>query len=168
MGFGKDNKGVIIREKPTITLGTLNAATAIKQTSGGVAGSMGEDFRLIKTEVFIYVEGANVDEGPITVGIADENLTVAEIAECLATEGPKDRNENAESEQSHRPVWELVVIENDSAERGGVHQPIEKVLRWTFSAAEGWCWFAYNDSGAQLAGGTIVRIRAKHFGVWLS
>lgn len=168
MGFGKDGKGAIIRENLQIALSTLADATAIKATSGGLSGDMQEDFRIIKSEIFVYVEGHTQTEGPITIGICDAELSVTEIAECLDLNGPVDRNDHLNAERVMRPVFELCQIGELSLEIPNNNLPIEKTLRWTFPAAEGWDWFAYNDSGAALTTGTIVRIRAKHFGVWVT
>lgn len=168
MGFGKDGKGQILRENCAIALSTLADATAIKATSGGLAGNMQEDFRIIKSEIFVYVEGHTVGEGLITIGLADNELSVAEIAECLDVNGPVDRNDHLNAERVMRPVFEVCQIGETTMEIPNEGLPLEKTFRWTFPAAEGWCWFAYNDSGAALTTGTIVRIRVKHYGVWLT
>lgn len=167
MGFGKDGKGVIIRENTSITLGTLANGAAIKATGGQLA--ITEDFRIIKTEYLISFEGKTADENIITIGLADNELSVTEIAECLAVDGPLDRNDHLKNEQVMRPVWELAQL---GAGTNGVIPdtglPGERNLRWTFSDTDGWTWFAYNESGAALTTGTVVRIRAKHFGVWVT
>lgn len=169
MGFGKDGKGAIIMENAQIALSTLADATAIKQTSGGIGGNLQEDFRILKTEYSVFVEGGTQGEGPITIGLADNELSVAEIAECLDLNGPVDRNDRDGNEKATRPVWELVSLNAGDVDNfSDIVQRMEKKFRWTFSDAEGWTWFAYNDSGGTLTTGVIVRIRAKHFGVWVT
>lgn len=168
MGFGKDGKGAIIYENAQIALSTLADAAAIKQTSGGIGGNLGEDFRILKTEYSVFVEGFTNDEGPITFGIADNELSVTEIAETLNLLGPLARNDRDGQEKSERAVFEYGQVMANSSVQGGVEPRHEKTPRWTFSDTDGWTWFAYNDSGAALTTGTILRIRAKHFGVWVT
>ncbi len=49
MGFGKDGKGVIIRDDPTEALGTLGAKDVIVVVTGKT--QITTHFRMIKTEV---------------------------------------------------------------------------------------------------------------------
>lgn len=163
MGFGRDGKGVIIREDVDITLGTLAQNTAIKATSGGLGGAMDEDFRMIKSEFNAAFEmQAAGDE--FYIGIADNELTVAEIAECLAVNGPIAMNDNLGRERAERPVWLLGIFSNNSKNQHLL--PVEFKLRWTFSNDEGWTWFAFNPAADALTTGAIVNIHAKHYGVW--
>lgn len=170
MGFGKDGKGVILRESQTITLGTLASSTAIKAASNL---AVTEDFRIIKSEILVSFRAMQPDESPIILGLADNELSVAEIGECLLVDGPVDRNDRQKEEEATRPVWEICqntpqvfAGPSDNAPNNGL--PIEKTFRWTFSNDEGWCWFAWNASGAALDGGGSIVIHAKHFGVWVS
>ncbi len=167
MGFGKDGKGVIVREQHSIGLSTLAGQTALKF---GTQIAIGEDFRIIKTEFTLHYEGHTLGEGPLTVGIADNELSVADIGETLILDGPTDRNDNSGNEQAMRPVWELAQVSGETAS-GRVPSSglwAEKTLRWTFSNPEGWTWYAWNGSGTPLAGGMNVIVRAKHFGVWVT
>lgn len=169
MGFGKDGDGAIIYENVQIALSTLADSAAIKQTSGGVGSSLEEDFRVFKTEYDIHIEGG-ADEDFVTIGICDNELSVTEIAETLNLNGPVDRNDRDSVEKSERAVFEF------GHKRGAGDDGEKFVPRmshswgkgWTFSDTDGWAWFAYNDSGAALPTGTIIRIRAKHFGKWLT
>lgn len=167
MGFGKDGKGAILRENQVITLSTLANGTAIKAAS---QLAIAEDFRIIKSEYFMSYEGFTQGEGPVYIGIADNELSVAEIAECVGAEGPLDRNDNLATERANRPVWLLAQLTVDKA-YGTLTpdgMPYEKVLRWTFSNADGWTFFAINKSGSALTTGTVIYVHAKHFGVWVT
>lgn len=166
-GFGKDGKGVILNERAVITLGALGSSVTKKSDS---QLTFGEDFRLIKSEYWVAYEGLTAGETPIIIGIADNELSVTEIAECLAA-APVDRNDNLGNEQAHRPVFPFAVIpDHNDGIRGALNngKAIEKTLRWTFSDTEGFTLFAHNDTGATLTTGGIIRIRAKHYGVWVT
>ncbi len=165
MGFGKDGKGAIIYEKNIITLGALANATT-KKADGQIA--LTEDFRLIKSEIMVVAQGVAAGDAPLCFGIADNELTEAEIAEVMEQSGPVDKNDNLRSERAMRPVWPLMYLgDGDEADvpQDGIY---EKVLRWTFSDADGWVFFIHNDTGGALTTGAVVRFRAKHFGVWVT
>ncbi len=169
MGFGKDGKGVIVRETQTITVGGLTSGTTIK---GGTL-TLSEDFRILKTEYLITQIGnwgAIGDE--VVIGIADNELSVGEISECISIDGPLDRNDNVGHERSMRPVWLLLDLKGDSTttvkEPPNDGQMMTFNLRWTFSDPEGWTWFAFNPLAGSLTAGAVFNIIAKHYGVWVT
>ncbi len=168
MGFGKDGKGVILREVASITLGTLASEAAIKSTSNI---ALQEDFRLIKTEFLAVATGMTSGE-QIMIGIADRELSAAELAQSIVVNGPVDRNDHVANEQAHRPSWLLATFTEGGVGsdadvlNGGL--PVEKTLRWTFSDTEGFNFFGFNPTSATLTTGAVIRIIAKHFGVWVT
>lgn len=165
MGFGKDGKGAILREEGVITLGTLAANASIKSAS---QLAIQDDFRILKTEVFVAAEGFATDEYMVMVGIADNELDVTEIAETMDLSGPLDRNDHDGSEKVMRPVWDIVQVGQDPGhEIPNNGLPIKFNLKWTFRNPEGWTFFAFNNSGSQLTTGGVIRYRAKHYGVWV-
>lgn len=169
MGFGKDGKGVIIREIVDITVGALADNSCIKQTAGGLGSDLNEDFRLIKTEYYIHANGWQAGEGPVYVGVANNELTTTEIAESLTISGPQDRSDRLNEEKATRATWLFGSINASDAYRTPEGTPPqEKSLRWTFTAGDGWTWFAHNNSGGTLTTGLVIRIIAKHFGVWVT
>lgn len=176
MGFGKDGKGVIIREQTQIALATLAVNTAIKAT----ALVMAEDFRMLKSEVFAVVDGITDTEGEgLLIGLADNELSVAEIGECIGINGPLHGNDRVKQEKAERAVWLIgqSLISHKSGTTGVFHgkggQHIEVKPRWTFGKGDldgsgsGWCWFVYNGSDAQLSTGATVKFKAKSYGVWV-
>lgn len=164
MGFGKDHKGVIIRDEATITLGTLAQNVAVAQAS---PIALTEDFRLVKlAELVINADNFATAGDFVDIGIASGELTVAEIGEALNLSGPLDRNDRLGEERASRPVWILATIGAGSdLPNDGV--PMEKTIRWTFSNPEGFQFFAYNRGPALTTGG-IIRLGFKAFGVWVS
>lgn len=172
-GFGKDGKGVIIRETRSQALGTLaNAAVILLGTKLAIV----EDFRMIKSEILLTISGTQADEKPILVGIANGNLSVGEIAEALAVDGPLGPTEAIEGERVMRGVWIIGSTHGESAadsdftwndKKGGTTHVLSIPTAWTFSNADGWNFWIMNDSGAILTTGADVRLRAKHFGVWV-
>ncbi len=169
MGFGKDGKGVIIRERTTISLGTLASNTVVKQDAPLV---LGEDFRMIKSEIFAALEGATAaaGDGPIVVGLANDELTVAEIAEAIQVDGPLDRNDRVAEEQAMRAVFPLFQLEfaEQTAKNSWRYLPFENTIRWTFSNPEGWTLWAVNMGSSALATGGVIQLLNKFYGVWVT
>ncbi len=170
MGFGKDGKGVIITEVRQQALGTLGNVTAITIATPLV---MAEDFRMIKTEFSALVTALTGGEGNgLMVGIANGELSVTEIAEAIAANGPLNRNDRGRDERVMRFVKLLGAIDevgqtSHAFKNEGGGPMIEETIRWTFSNPEGWQWFIWNH-GTALTTGSSVRLRAKNYGVWLS
>lgn len=167
MGFGKDNKGQILINGDIISLGTLADRTALKQDN---PRTFAEDFRLIKIEGFVsYQKKAAAENfGPIYFGVCSNELTVAEIKECLDVDGPIDRDDRSNEEKATRPVWLLAQFGPSEDEGAFLHATIDKTIRWTFCQTEGHCYFAFNHSGAALNTADIIRFQVKEFGVWVT
>ncbi len=172
MGFGKNGTGAIIKERTSVALGTLAQNVAIKVDGAPVL--LSEDFRLLKSEVFCEVKGLTSGEGAgLLLGIADDELSVAEIAEAINMSGPVDRNDNVNNERAMRPVWLISALDELGGSTVGRYHGsqggpmIEWKKRWTFSNPEGWIFFLWNEDVALTTGAT-VRVVATHYGVWLS
>ncbi len=175
MGFGKDGKGAIITHADIITLSTLATNTALKQDA---PLAITEDFRLIKMEIAAWLANGTVGEGPIHLYLVNDELTVAEIAECILNAGPLDRNDRVAQERAERAVFLVGTFGNAQGASDAVDDPlrgadgqegvVNKTIRWTFSDPEGWSLVAFNQSGGTLTTGGVVRMVCKFFGVWVT
>ncbi|CAN8138849.1 hypothetical protein THIOSC15_1170001 [uncultured Thiomicrorhabdus sp.] len=164
-GFGKDGRGSITYENLQQALGTLGNRTAITiDTSRSSHNDLGDDFRIIKMEVTAAWNGWTAGEGPVLIGLASGELTVAEIAECLES-APSDRNSHDAMASAHWPVWPLGFV---NGYNGETRITVEKTIRWTFSDPEAFQFFAYNMDAGSLTTGSSVTILAKIFGVWVT
>jgi len=173
MGFGKDNKGAIIRE--TIqdeALAGLSAHDAVKFAGPVIT----EDFRLLKTEVVAMVNALTQGQGEgMIFGIANGELTAAEIEEAIEANGPLDRNDRQGQERSERNVKILGVsrLDGTSTQTEKQFENVDGGLimvskhRWTYSNPEGWAWFIYNPGGTLTTGSTL-QLSATHYGVWVT
>ncbi len=171
MGFGKDGKGVIIRESRNQTIGTLGAGVALIV---GTKLATLERFRIIKAELIASVFGATAgDQNAMFVGLADGDLTVAEIEAAIEANGPLGPNDRITMAIAERPAWWFGVTEQEPnadprAFKGRNGSPVmEETIRWTFARTKSWNWFVYNMGEAPTTGAT-VRIRSKLFGVWVT
>lgn len=170
MGFGKDGKGVIIREIVTLTAGALGVGAAVKHTGGATLETT--PFRILKTEYFVTIQGNFGAEGDeVIVGMCDGELSTTEIANCLGANGPGDRNNHAAHNNAMLPVWTLSQHKEAHDAATSYHAgDVGKITfnpKWTFGATEGWSFFAYNPLAGSLTSGLVLRIHAKHYGVWV-
>ncbi len=170
MGFGKDGKGAMIREIQSVALGTLANVTALKLSTI----TLGEDFRILKSEILAKVGGLTAGEGDdLLFGICNAELTVAEISEAIVVDGPTNRNDRDGQEKAERNVKILsssdqVLSAVDRAFLGENGGPmIISKHRWTYSDPEGWAFFVFNNGSALQTGATAVAI-ATHYGVWVT
>ncbi len=169
MGFGKDGKGAIIRERITLTAGNLAAAGVVKHTSGL---TLGEDFRILKIKYHLTLQGNFGALGDqVIVGFANGELSTSEISNCINTDGPNDSNDRLNTEQAERAAWlwhqivgSSTTVPNAALEDGRV---LEQTPRWTFSNPEGWAWFLYNPLGGALTSGLVISVNATYYGVWV-
>ncbi len=169
MGFGKDGKGVIIREARSQAIGTLAAQTALLI---GTKLATLERFRQIKLELVASITG--VTSGELTgllIGVCDGDLTVAELETSIEINGPLGPNDIETRDTAERPWWFLGAIDRETGteaifenETGG--HIMEKVIRWTYARTKSWNYFLYNMGAAPTTGATVL-IRAKSFGVWV-
>ncbi len=171
MGFGKDGKGVIIKQSVSQALGALGANAGILI---GTKPAILERFRMIKTELFAALTGLTGGEGNnILIGLADGDLSLAEIEEAIEQTlplGPNDAVGEAVAERFVKwlgatPVVHATATEKLFTNEKGGHMMSETV-RWTYARTKSWNYFVYN-LGAALTTGASCTIRAKQFGVWV-
>ncbi len=130
---------------------------------------------MLKTELFCLLTGVTPGEMEgMLIGLADGDLTIAEIEEAIEANGPLGPNDVVLSEQSMRPVWLLGGVQAQAASQSEVTMSNEtgglKIVakpRWTFARTKSWNWFLYNIGAAPLTG-AVAKVFAKSFGVWVT
>ncbi len=172
MGFGKDHRGVILRNTIAQALGTLAQNIAVS------AGSIGinEDFRLLKTLAVAGLTGLTAGQGnTLMLGIANGELSIAEISECLAANGPTGPSDRNRIERAERQVHIVGVLErNDPADTVGSFRDVNSgapmitdKFPWTYTDQDSWQWFVFNPSAAGVTTGASLHLVATHYGVWV-
>ncbi len=176
MGFGKDNKGAIVKEKTSITLGALAADDAAGNDS---AVLLDMDFRILRSDITAVLRGMTSLEGVgLILYMTEGDLTVSEAEVNIEQNGPVRLGQQIEEELASRWVRRVGVTlppTVNETERiftnkygGGL---LEMNPRWTFRRARtdtegGWNWVVYN-SGVVLTTGATVDLIATHYGVWV-
>ncbi len=171
MGFGKDGKGVMIREDTTHTLGTLAAATGILVTNGGMIDALQEDFRILKTEGSSAIQGLTAGEGGLSLYMINGELSLAEAEAAIELNGPQDRNDRVSQEFAGRWVRFVgVYVPTGNGAQASLHGTgsMDFKPRWTFSDPEAWNWMVYSNNAGPITTGAIVRQKLTHFGVWVT
>ncbi len=170
MGFGKDSKGVIIRELKSQALGALSSSTGI--IVGSPLATL-ERFRMLKAEIVATIVGLTGGEGSgLALYLVDGNFTLAEFEAAIENSGPVGPNESEEEEVSERfNVWagmtdyEIATESVFHNEMGGTLLAVKP--RWTFARSKSWNWILYNH-GVALTTGATVKLNCKDFGIWVT
>ncbi len=177
MGFGKDGKGAILREKTQITLGALAADDVVLATS---ALSLDGDFRILKSEIIATARGMTSLEGQgLSLYMTNGDLTAVQIEATLEQNGPQAENDRDRMEIAERWVRRVGALGGPTVneteriflnENGGPLLSINP--RWTFvrrrtAADGGWNWAVYNN-GVILTTGATVNLLITHYGVWVT
>ncbi len=170
MGFGKDGKGVIIRDNRTQALTTLDVDKAL------IIGSnlaVLERYRMIKVELYATIRGLTTGEGTgLLIGIADGDLTTSEIEVAIELNGPFGPNDSVNIAIADRFTKLMGAVDRETGTEAifendeGGHM-MSETIRWTFARTKGWSYFVYN-MGGQFTTGATVDLRAKSFGVWVT
>lgn len=146
----------------TTTLAALASETVIKT----VIINLAQEAWLHSADLTWTVRGATGGEGPVMFGLADDNLTVAEIAEAIGA-APTSQSDRIQLERASRPV--RVVGNFPFAAADEVHADGRKVrtkIKWMQAAAIDPCMWVQNKSGATLTTGAIVRVTGNLYGTW--
>ncbi len=174
MPFGKDNKGVILRESRSQALGALGAQTGIFV---GTKLNIADDYRMLKLELLATLEDVTPDEAQLLcLYLVDGDLSLAEAELGIETDGPLDRNDSISHAITERYVQLIGVITETPATAGDdirFRDPrtngglCEAKPRWSFGAVASWNYMVYNHGLTPQISGATIAVDAKSFGVWI-
>ncbi len=106
-------------------------------------------------------------EGPIIVGIAHGDYTVAEVQENLGLTGMEDPNDMVAKEQGYRKVrsaGDFSGLNTDEVLNDG--KPIRTTGKFMITTGGTLQFWAWNRSGATLTTGSAISIAGKLYGRW--
>ncbi len=111
---------------------------------------------MISAKAVWSITGLTGGDGPVVVGYAYGDYTVAEIKEAIEASSAIDLGDKVAQERAKR----MVRVVGSFSESGGSAlndgKPITTKLNWRFNASKACNIFAYNDGGALLTTGAIV------------
>lgn len=146
-----------------LTLSTLADATLLSQV---LVGTLAEDLWAIAAHLTWAIRGQTVGEGPLFVGVADGDLTDAEIEEKieLVYVDPADRIAVERAGRAVRNAGAFPSIAIDEVIQDG------KVIKTKMNFMEGngktIKFWVYNRSGAALTGGALIQVFGYVYGNW--
>lgn len=148
-----------------MALSTLASDALLKLTLTGLS----QDFYCQSVDTLWALRNANVNEGPITVGYTNGDLSVTEVVESLDS-NPTSQSDIIAIERARRPV--RYAGQFQGAEIAGNDQFLNdgRMMRTKLAIMlnegvelEAW---ARNESGSDLTGSSMLECRGKIYGYW--
>ncbi len=140
-----------VRLTPTLPLGALATVTAITiATTGNADGA----YRCVSIKGTWIMKELTTDEGPVIVGFAHSDYTVAEIKEAIEASASISVGNKVEQERANRLVRQVGIFMENGALNDG--EPISTKLNWLIPIGKEVNVFAYNDDTVILATGSRV------------
>lgn len=160
----RDPNFVAIPVSVKMSLSTLADETLLGAT---LLGATAEDLFVISCDLQWGLRGHATGEGPIEVGLAHGELSDAEVEEFVEVSF-LDPNNILAKERARRPVRRAGIFPGLSSEEVLPSINGNKVrTRVKFHIGEhGLRAWAYNHSGAALAGSDVITIQGTIFGRW--
>ncbi len=145
----------------------LDLATLANATVAGVnLTGLADDYWLQSADLSWTMDGHTAGEGPILVGIASGDLSVAEVKEAINAV-PTSRSDRVAREHASRPVRRVGQFDGAAAGEklfdGAVKRTPGKIYCAEGDEIIAW---AFNGSGAPLTDGTNIRIYGTLYGSW--
>ncbi len=160
------NPLVYIPVNATMAMSTLSDNIVIK---ANVQAVFTRRFRLIYVKGFWSLRGGTVTEGPIAIGLAHSDYTIAEIAEAtdVSVISSSEKIANERAKRLVRKIGSFVGAAANEELRGnsGGEQVYTK-LNWALEEDFTLDMWAQNRSGAGLTGGQILEFDGKMVGYW--
>ncbi len=149
-----------VRITPELALATLASDTAVTVTTTGTSDSQ---YRCISILATWALRGLTAGDGPVTVGYAHGDYTVAEIKECLESTNAISQGDKIAGEKTNRLV--RIVGTFGTAGPGILNdgRPIKTRLNWAIMVGEQVNMFAFNEDTAALTTGSVLHCQGSMF-----
>ncbi len=139
-----------------MVLGTPATGTVVK---GDFAQLVDDKMWFISAELVWGLQGLTGGEGPITVGLAHNDYSAAEIEEFIESSASWDAGDKIAQERRRRKIRVVGIFDGLSANEvlnNGL--PIKTYLGMSIEEGQTLSTFAYNQSGATLTTGAALRL----------
>ncbi len=151
-----------------LSLGTLANGTVLSVPL--LSGNLTEDLFIISIDSTMVIRDLTAGEGPLYMGFAHSDYSVAEIAEAIDTSGYLGPSAKIEQEQARRLVRRWGTFRGHEAtsiiaESNGGHRRYK--VRWVQqNGGNPRCWLQ-NTSGVTLTTGAVLETDGYIYGRWL-
>lgn len=156
---------VVIRFSASLPLLTLASNTVLLTGLFGGASAQINDraVRLVSVDGYWAIRGVTAGEGPIMVGVAHSDYSVAEIQECL-TSNALDTGDMISTERSRRLVRDVGQFSNAGTnEVLNDGRPKRTKVGITTPTGFDYSMWAWNKSGATLTTGAVLEVSGKAY-----
>ncbi len=160
---------VIINHRITIAAGTPNSSIAVEETA---PINLGDEFEMESFQIWMGFRAKTVGEGPVYIGIHDQDYPVTEVADYYTAGGPTNRSAKTEEERSKRNIMPFGICNPNQAhglvtfarsQKGHIFQKWRSI----YSDTSGPAFHIFNDDDAALTGALIVQGFSRLKGKWI-
>ncbi len=144
-----------IRLTPELALGTLASDTALTVPIQG--GTSTVPMRIVSVNATWQISALTADEGPLTVGYAHPDYSVAEIKECLESQAAIDLGDKVAQERANRLIRIVGTIDSED-ERLNDGLPVKTRLNWQLPAGQTPNVFVFNEQTGALTTGSSLKV----------
>ncbi len=129
---------------------TLASDTALAQT---LTGNSTNRYRAVSASTTWSLSDLTEGEGPIQVGYAHSDYTVAEIKECIESQGSVDQNDKVAQERADRLVRLVGTHNSEANDTLNDGKPIKTRLNWLIGIGSSVNAFWFNEGTGALTTG---------------
>ncbi len=159
----RNTKFQVLTVDQIVSLGALVSSGIL---SGAITSLGVTRYTVLSTDLLWAMDDITAGEGPITVGIANGDLSNTEISEMLDA-NPTSQSDIIARERLRRPVRQSGVFAGfDTHETLNDGKFIRTKLRTSLNEGVELVIWARNKSGVTLTAGAVVRVTGKIYGYW--
>ncbi len=157
---------VEITDNLEISIAGLAAITGVVGASK-IDANREQGFRTLFQSGNIAIDSAGDQGGPVFVGFAQQDLSLAQIEEKIEAD-PQNSDDTNQSELAERRVFPLGFLSTEPNAQGKQLSRVNTRHKWSFIEGTAMSYIAYNtDLTTAMPADTQVKIFVKHTGVWL-
>ncbi len=147
-----------VRVSTELALLTLASDTALV---GSLTGAAGGAYRVISSVMTWAITKGAAGEGPITVGYAHSDYTVAEIKECLEAFASIDQGDKIAQERANRLIRVVGTISLGAGNMSVLNdgRTVKTKLNWLINIGDSVNQFAFNESTGALTTGAVTNVQ---------
>ncbi len=137
-------------------LSTLATVTAIKSTL--LAAPVGSSYRVASVKATWSLVPFTEGDGPILLGIAHGDYTIAEIKEFIEATSAIDLGDKIAQERARRLIRIVGTVSSVANSTLNDGKMITTKLNWKITQGKALSFFTYNDGGASMTTGSFAKV----------
>ncbi len=142
-----------VRFSTELALATLGSDTALTVS---LTGAGDHAYRAVVIKGSWNQTGLTAGEGPVTVGYAHSDYTVAEIKECLEAFAAISQGDKIAQEKAGRIVRTVGTFRSEANNALNDGKPISTRLNWLMAIGDSINMFCFNEEQGALSTGALI------------